>query len=73
MGHSRWGAGQFVALMLATTLASAAATARPRADEPTYKDPSAPVEQRVEDLLSRMTLDEKIAQITCSGIASRKS
>ncbi len=29
-----------------------------------YKNPSAPVEQRVEDLLSRMTQEEKIAQIT---------
>ena len=29
-----------------------------------YKDPSAAVEARVEDLLARMTLEEKIAQIT---------
>ena len=29
-----------------------------------YKDPSAPVEKRVEDLLSRMTLEEKIYQVT---------
>jgi beta-glucosidase len=29
-----------------------------------YRDASAPVEQRVEDLLARMTLEEKIAQIT---------
>jgi len=27
-----------------------------------YKDPSLPVEERVEDLLGRMTLDEKVAQ-----------
>jgi beta-glucosidase len=32
--------------------------------KPLYKDATAPVEQRVEDLLGRMTLDEKIAQIT---------
>jgi beta-glucosidase len=32
--------------------------------KPLYKDAHAPVEQRVEDLLARMTLDEKIAQIT---------
>ncbi|MEE2692552.1 MAG: glycoside hydrolase family 3 N-terminal domain-containing protein [Pseudomonadota bacterium] len=31
---------------------------------PVYKDPSAPVEARVNDLLKRMTLEEKIAQIT---------
>jgi beta-glucosidase len=35
------------------------------ADKPVYKDPQAPVEARVDDLLSRMTLQEKIAQISC--------
>ena len=30
---------------------------------PLYKDASAPVEKRVEDLLSRMTLQEKVAQL----------
>lgn len=30
---------------------------------PLYKDPSQPVEKRVDDLLSRMTLDEKIGQL----------
>lgn len=29
-----------------------------------YKDPNAPVEERVKDLLSRMTLEEKIGQMT---------
>ncbi|KAL0434639.1 UNVERIFIED_CONTAM: hypothetical protein Sradi_0171800 [Sesamum radiatum] len=29
-----------------------------------YKDPSAPIEARVQDLLSRMTLQEKIGQMT---------
>ena len=37
--------------------------ARPMADAP-YWNPSLPTEQRVADLLARMTLDEKIAQIT---------
>lgn len=31
--------------------------------DPVYKDASAPVDQRVEDLLSRMTLEEKTAQL----------
>lgn len=31
--------------------------------EPIYKDANAPVEARVDDLLSRMTLDEKIGQL----------
>ncbi|MCE1247548.1 MAG: glycoside hydrolase family 3 C-terminal domain-containing protein [Firmicutes bacterium] len=32
--------------------------------KPLYLDPKAPVEQRVEDLLKRMTLEEKIGQMT---------
>jgi len=30
---------------------------------PTYKDPDAPVEDRVSDLLPRMTLEEKVSQL----------
>jgi beta-glucosidase len=47
------------AMLVATT-----SSAQSRNERPTYKDPAAPVEQRVQDLLSRMTLEEKIAQIT---------
>ncbi|HKV37349.1 MAG TPA: hypothetical protein VJP89_23600, partial [Pyrinomonadaceae bacterium] len=32
---------------------------------PDYKNASVPVERRVADLLSRMTLEEKVAQLTC--------
>ena len=32
-------------------------------ETPTYKDPSAPLERRVEDLLARMTLPEKVGQL----------
>lgn len=32
---------------------------------PRYTDPNEPIESRVEDLLDRMTLDEKIAQLGC--------
>ena len=32
---------------------------------PDYKNPRLPVEKRVADLLSRMTLEEKVAQLTC--------
>ena len=45
-----------VALVSAMTDAGAILT-------PAYKDPSAPVEVRVEDLLSRMTLGEKVLQL----------
>ena len=33
------------------------------AQEPKYKNPKLPLEQRVDDLVSRMTLDEKISQM----------
>jgi beta-glucosidase len=36
----------------------------PAAEPPIYKDPSTPVADRVEDLLGRMTLEEKVAQMT---------
>src|SRR4030042_2227973 len=36
----------------------------PPADAMPYRDSNAPVEQRVADLLSRMTLEEKVAQLT---------
>jgi len=35
------------------------------AAQPHYKDPTRPLDERVEDLLGRMTLDEKIAQLGC--------
>lgn len=41
---------------------SADAANKKSSDLPLYKDASAPVEQRVEDLLSRMTLQEKVMQ-----------
>jgi beta-glucosidase len=34
-------------------------------DDALYKDATAPIEARVEDLLSRMTLEEKVAQMLC--------
>jgi beta-glucosidase len=36
-----------------------------QSSSPDYKNPRLPVERRVADLLSRMTLEEKIAQLTC--------
>ncbi|MFZ0501024.1 MAG: glycoside hydrolase family 3 N-terminal domain-containing protein [Steroidobacteraceae bacterium] len=50
------------ALAFALALASLGATA---ADTPLYKDAHAPIDARVNDLLARMTLQEKIAQISC--------
>src|SRR3954453_11422083 len=44
-------------------LATAASTNAQPQPQPLYKDTRQPVERRVEDLLSRMTLDEKVAQL----------
>jgi beta-glucosidase len=48
--------------VLANTSASAAA-APVAAQKPLYKDATAPVDARVEDLLARMTLEEKVQQM----------
>ena len=34
------------------------------ADTPKYLDPSVPIEQRIDDLLPRMTLEEKVDQVS---------
>ena len=34
-----------------------------RGSAPPYKDPSLPIEKRVDDLVSRMTLEEKVSQM----------
>ncbi|WP_458388997.1 glycoside hydrolase family 3 N-terminal domain-containing protein [Sphingomonas sp. F9_3S_D5_B_2] len=46
------------------SLASTSATlAQPQSALPVYKDVRQPVDRRVDDLLARMTLDEKVAQL----------
>src|ERR1051326_1191926 len=51
-----------LAAMLSSIPAAATKSAAQNA-EPAYRDPRLPVEQRVADLLSRMTLEEKVAQL----------
>ena len=41
----------------------AASQAAKGGEQPLYRNPSAPIERRIEDLLSRMTLEEKVAQM----------
>ena len=57
---------QLGVLLIATELllTSASRAAEPRA-APLYKNPAAPLAERVEDLLGRMTLEEKVAQLSC--------
>jgi beta-glucosidase len=47
------------------SVATAAAQAASQGRAPLYKQPGAAVDARVEDLLGRMTLEEKIAQMQC--------
>ena len=55
---SRW----LCALML-TSLCALLAFSQQSSDKLPYRDATLPLEQRVADLLQRMTLDEKIAQV----------
>jgi hypothetical protein len=54
-----------LALLLAVVASKPSDQARSQAQIADYKNPRLSVEQRVADLLSRMTLEEKIAQMTC--------
>src|SRR5262249_51442774 len=44
--------------------AAALLSLAPAQQQPLYRDPAAPTDRRVADLLSRMTLEEKISQLT---------
>ena len=57
----------FIAAAVCALCGTLGAVAAAVADQPVplYRNGSAPLEQRVEDLLARMTLAEKVAQITC--------
>ena len=57
--------GRALAAALALASLASAASLAATAGKPVYEDPHAAVDTRVEDLLSRMTLQEKIAQISC--------
>ena len=52
-----------LAAAFAATFAGAPATSAQAPAQPPYKDASQPVERRVDDLLARMTLEEKVAQL----------
>lgn len=53
---------------LAVTTALLSPMVATAADKPLYKDPKAPIEARVEDLLSRMTLHEKVQQLQNNSV-----
>ncbi len=56
-------ATQAVSAPTSAAVVATTAPAAPTSTTPLYKDASQPVEKRVEDLLARMTLDEKIGQM----------
>src|SRR2546429_7486122 len=51
--------------LLGVALLAGTASAQARQDRVPYRDPSLPIERRVEDLLGRMTLEEKVGQMLC--------
>ena len=53
----------------ALTLGGALALQGGQADRPAYLNPDLPVDARAADLVSRMTLDEKISQLTNDAAA----
>ena len=63
MNRSRWSFICVLFLLIALSLASPQTGARGQESAPPYKDPSLPIEKRVDDLVSRMTLEEKVSQM----------
>ena len=51
-------------LLVAAVLLPVAAAEKAKSEYVKYKDPKQPINERVDDLLSRMTLEEKIGQMS---------
>ena len=54
-------------ILAAAALVLSACCSQPKFDGPTYLNPNAPVEDRVEDALARMTLEEKVGMTTAQS------
>ena len=54
-------------ILAAAALVLSACCSQPKFDGPTYLNPNAPVEERVEDALARMTLEEKVGMTTAQS------
>ena len=54
-------------ILSAAAFVLASCCSQPKFDGPTYLNPNAPVEDRVEDALSRMTLEEKVGMTTAQS------
>jgi beta-glucosidase len=63
--------GSSVLLVLSSLLATGTARAQPEGPRPDYQNPALPAARRVEDLLARMTPEEKVAQMLCLWAGKR--
>jgi beta-glucosidase len=59
-------------LAICALLPAAPARGQPGPARPDYQNPALPTDRRVDDLLSRMTLEEKVAQMLCIWGAKRR-
>src|SRR5882757_508791 len=64
--HSLSGLALVYAMLAATPANTQNETSSPETT-PKYRNPTLPIEERVADLLPRMTLEEKVQQITGGG------
>jgi beta-glucosidase len=62
-----------VAAAAVAVMINPASSPSPQQKEAPYRNPALPVEKRVDDLIARMTLDEKIGQMTQADHASLKA
>ena len=56
-----------VAILIISLVATGQQKSQEKDDPPRYRNPKLPIEDRVNDLLSRMTIEEKIGQIAPNG------
>src|SRR5216117_952475 len=59
-------------ILLGLALFAGTASAQVSRGRAPYLDPTLPVERRVEDLLARMTLEEKVGQMLCMWNARKQ-
>src|SRR5712692_5736203 len=63
MKHYRWAAACVLLLFICLLLDPPRTITSGQGAPPPYKNPSLPIEKRVDDLVSRMTLAEKVSQM----------
>ncbi len=63
MNHYRWAVLRRLLLLIFLSLGSPSTGVSGQEPLPPYKDPKLPIDKRVDDLVSRMTLEEKVSQM----------